>query len=150
MSHFETCIHIFVMKVLPNCMRLKWHFSKEKALRSMGRIVPVYLDRGVVSGGICHPHTIGHFETRNTGYRGISLFWNTSPLSFSFFLHDSLLGRYHGFFIKNLWECFGQGNTLRKGGEGGGGGSGLNLHTKWTFYKHFVVSIRLDACGIYP
>jgi len=43
----------------------------------------------------------------------------------SFFLHDSLLGRYHGFFIKQLWESFGQGNTLRKGGGVGGGGVGL-------------------------
>jgi len=66
------------MKVLPNCTRLKlsfkWYFSKEKALRSMGRIDPVYLDCAIVSGGICHPHTVGHFETRNTGYRGISIF----------------------------------------------------------------------------
>jgi hypothetical protein len=34
-------------------------------------------------------------------------------------------------------------------GREGRGEVGLT-YTKCTFYKHFVVSIRLDACGIHP
>ncbi len=69
----------------------------------MGRIVPVYLDCAVVSAGICHPQTVGHFETQNTGYKAIFTFLkHLTSFFFSFFLHDSLLGRYHGFSYKKF------------------------------------------------
>jgi hypothetical protein len=97
-------------------LSFKWYFSNEKALRSMGRI--------------CHPHTVGHFETRATG--AFHFFETPHLFLLSFFLHDSLLGRYHGFFIKKIMGVLWAGQHPQEGRRGRGVGLTYTLNAPST------------------